>query len=383
VRVLINAVSARMGGAATHLPSFLRGIGALRPDDAFVAYVGAQWTAIPGLPANVRLERAAVPPGAVSLLRWHLRAVPGIIRRERPDVLVSLLNFGPLHPDVPHVLFERNPLYFCRYHLDTLRGAAAMRRAAERRLLDATMRAADRIVTPTAAMRQMIRAFHPRVEKEKFRVVHHGFGAEAFFTGEPLPASVAERMARARGLRLLYATHAASHKGIEQLLDAARLLRDRGGAFTLWLTVDRADWPEGVARYEAFIRRHGLEDAVVSLGRIPHRAIHALYAGAQIFVFPSLCESFGFPMVEAMGSGLPVIAADTPVNREICGQAAEYYPPLDTAALANRIARLAADEASRRRLADAARSRAAAFSWDRHVREAWDVVAELGRNVTA
>lgn len=383
MRVLINAVSARMGGAATHLPSFLRGIGALRPEDTFVAYVGAQWTAIPGLPANVRLERAAVPPGAVSALRWHLRTVPGLVRRERPDVLVSLLNFGPLHPDVPHVLFERNPLYFCRYHLDTLRGAAALRRRAERRLLDATMRAADRIVTPTAAMREMIRAFHPRLEEHKFRVVHHGFGAEAFFTGERLPPAVAERMGRARGIRLLYASHAASHKGIEQLLEAARLLVERGVAFTLWLTVERADWPEGVARYEAFIRAHGLDDVVVNLGRVPHDAIHAVYAGAELFVFPSLCESFGFPMVEAMGSGLPVIAADTPVNREICGPAAEYYAPLGSAALAERIAHLAASEPGRRRLAEAARARARSFSWDRHVREAWDVVAELGRNVTA
>lgn len=375
MRVLVNAASARMGGAATHLPPFLRGIARLRPQDTFIAYVGAQWS-IPDLPANVRLARVAVPPGALSVLRWHLQDVPRIVRRERPDVLVSLLNFGPLRAPVPHILFERNPLYFCRYHLARLRGAAALRRAAERRLLGATMAAADRVVTPTAAMREMIRAFHPGIPEEKFRVVPHGFGGAEFHTDAALDATTASVLRSARGIRLLCVTHAASHKGIEQLLEAARHLQARGVVFTLWLTVDRADWPTGVARYEAFIRAHDLRDCVINLGRIPHRAIHHVYRAADLFVFPSLCESFGFPMVEAMGSGLPVVAADTPVNREICAEAAEYYPPLNALALADRLQQLIADAGGRKRLAAAARSRAAAFSWDRHVCEVWDVLAE-------
>jgi len=239
------------------------------------------------------------------------------------------------------------------------------------------MARADRVVTPTAAMREMIRAFHPRLPAGKFRVVNHGFGGAEFFSGEPLEAAVAARLRAAQGVRLLYATHAAAHKGIDLLLEAVRLLHAAGVVLTLWLTIDRADWPAGVARYEEYIRVHGLHARVINLGRVGHRAIHHLYGAADLFVFPSLCESFGFPLVEAMGSGLPVVAADTPVNREICGEAAAYYPPLDAAAMAETIRGLAGDPARRQRLGTTARSRAAAFSWDRHVREVWEVLAEV------
>lgn len=377
MRVLINAVSAKMGGAATHLPHFLRGIGRLRADDSFIAYVGQRWS-IPGLPDNVRLENVPAPTGAVQSLRWHLREVPAAVRATRPDVLVSLLNFGPLRAVVPHVLFQRNPLYFCPYHLRTLRGVSAVRRRLERRLVGRIMAGADRIITPSAAMREMIRSFHPGLEATRFRVVHHGFGAAEFQTGGPLPDAVARTIGEASGVKLLYATHAASHKGIDILLDAVRRLHERRTPFTLWLTIDRADWPSGVARYRTFVAEHGLRGRVAILGRIPHDAIHRVYEAADLFVFPSLCESFGFPMVEAMGSGLPIIAADTPVNREICGSAADYYPALDGAALADRLTRLAQDPARREALRAASRMRAASFSWDRHVREVWDVLAEVG-----
>ncbi|MDC0033962.1 glycosyltransferase, partial [Alphaproteobacteria bacterium] len=64
------------------------------------------------------------------------------------------------------------------------------------------------------------------------------------------------------------------------------------------------------------------------------------YGSNDIFVFPSVSETFGFPLVEAMACGLPIIAADTLTNREICGQAALYFPPSDATALAGSIKEL-------------------------------------------
>lgn len=377
MRVLINAVSAKMGGAATHLPNFLRGIGRLRPQDAFVVCVGLQWAALEGLSANVHLLPIAALDGRPAQLRWHLSEVPALARAERADVLISLLNFGPLRAPLPHVVFERNPLYFCRLHLDTLGPVAAARTALERILLHRVMRGADRIVTPSAAMREMIRTFHPDLPPEKFRVVYHGFGAAEFLSSAVLPDEVSARLGAATGVRLLYATHAASHKGLDVLLDAARVLHARDFSFTLWLTIDRADWPAGVDRCAQYIRTHGLDGVVVMLGRIPHAAIHRVYHAADVFVFPSLCESFGFPLVEAMGSGLPIVAADTGVNRELCQDAAVYYPPLDSQALTEQVCVVAADAPLRERLRRAATSRAQVFSWERHVAEVWKVVTEV------
>ncbi|HYM68503.1 MAG TPA: glycosyltransferase family 1 protein [bacterium] len=373
VRILINAVSARMGGSATHLPNFLRTAGLRYPSDTFVACVNARWPA-PQLPGNVRLIRTGELRGRLAHAVWDQWGITRVQARERPDVLVSLLNFGPVRCRVPHVVFQRNPVYFCDYYLRGLTLRQTVMVTATRALAHAVMRGARRVVTPSAAMRDMIRAFYPGLPAERFRVVPHGFGLEAFRTTTPLPAEVAAVLARSEGTRLLYVSHAASYKGVEILLEATRLLRDAQVPSTTWLTIAPEDWPEGFPRYEAFIKRHALADRVRLLGRVPHGAVHHVYAAADLFVHPSLCESFAFPLVEAMASGVPVIAADRPLNHEMCGDAAAFYPPEDPAALASEITRLRGDADGRRRMADRGQVLARRFSWERHVDEVMDVV---------
>jgi glycosyltransferase involved in cell wall biosynthesis len=88
------------------------------------------------------------------------------------------------------------------------------------------------------------------------------------------------------------------------------------------------------------------------------------YAGAAAFIFPSLAEGFGLPVIEAMGCGCPVIASDIPVFREVAGDAALFFDPHDPAALADMMRR-SLDSSVRTPLASAGRKRAADFSWDK------------------
>ncbi len=375
MRIVVNAVAARMGGATTHLPNFLQTAGRRYPDDLFIACVNRSWQA-PALPENVRLIRTDDLRGRLAHAAWDQWGISRVAARERADVLVSLLNFGPARPRIPHVVFERNPVYFCEYYLRGLRGRQALEVKATRALAHAVMRGARRVVTPSAAMRDMIRAFYPRLPEARFRVVPHGFGLDAFRTDAPLPERAADAVAQSTGVKLLYVSHAASYKGVEILLEASRILRDAGIDSTTWLTVAKEDWPEGFPRYEAFIAAHRLEDRVRLLGRIPHGAVHRLYETADLFVHPSLCESFSFPLVEAMASGLPVIAADRPLNREMCGEAASFYPPEDARALASEIIRLRDDPTRRARMVAEGRVLAQRFSWDTHVDQVMAVVAD-------
>ena len=376
LRIVVNAVAARMGGAATHLPNFLQTAGARHPDDVFIACVNSEWR-LPSLPPNVRLIDVGALRNRAAHAAWDQWGVARVAGRERADVLLSLLNFGPVRPPVPHVVLERNPVYFCPFHLATLGRFRALEVSATRALAYAVMRAAQWIVTPSAAMREMIRAYCPDLPLEKFRVIPHGFGETAFRAGVALPGDAAARMADSHGIRVLYVSHAASYKGIEVLLEASRVLRDDGGLpATTWLTIARDDWPEGFFRYLSFIKRHRLEAQVRLLGRIPHGAVHRVYEAADVFVYPSLCESFGFPLVEAMTSGLPIVAADLPLNHEMCGDAAVYYPAREPDALAGEIVRVARDERLRAALGAAGRLRARRFSWDDHVDQVMAVVRE-------
>jgi glycosyltransferase involved in cell wall biosynthesis len=73
---------------------------------------------------------------------------------------------------------------------------------------------------------------------------------------------------------------------------------------------------------------------VVTAGRVSDAELTALYRSSTAFIFPSLYEGFGIPPLEAMANNCPVLASDIPSVREVCGTAAEYFPPLDEAALA-------------------------------------------------
>jgi len=107
---------------------------------------------------------------------------------------------------------------------------------------------------------------------------------------------------------------------------------------------------------------------IVSLGNYKYEALPELYRSQDVFVFPSVSETFGHPMAEAMSSGLPVVAADTPVNREICGDAALYFEPFSVTKLADCIQQLDSDKKLRESLPKIGRQRALEkFGWEDHV----------------
>jgi glycosyltransferase involved in cell wall biosynthesis len=99
-------------------------------------------------------------------------------------------------------------------------------------------------------------------------------------------------------------------------------------------------WEEGANDYQSLKR--GEAEGYLKLETVARDDLPQTYGNYDIFIFPSVSETFGFPLAEAMASGLPVIAADSLINREICGPAALYYPPFNSDVLAKRIRQLRA-----------------------------------------
>jgi glycosyltransferase involved in cell wall biosynthesis len=124
--------------------------------------------------------------------------------------------------------------------------------------------------------------------------------------------------------------------------------------------------------------RPGHVDAAQPLGYVPERDLPGLYAGARAFVLPSLYEGFGLPCVEAMASGVPVVASDRGALPETCGGAALLVDPGDGRALADAVLAAATDEPLRERLIAAGRERARAFTWDRSARTTHALLTEAG-----
>ncbi len=140
-----------------------------------------------------------------------------------------------------------------------------------------------------------------------------------------------------------------------------------------------AGGPPGWSRDEAArIARLGLAGRVRHAGRVSDAELAALYRGAACFVYPSLYEGFGLPVLEAYGCGTPVALSRTSSLPEVGGEWGFYFDPRDAADLRRALSR-AVDEAPRERAAraESARAWAAAFTWDRTARALLDLYRRL------
>jgi glycosyltransferase involved in cell wall biosynthesis len=129
----------------------------------------------------------------------------------------------------------------------------------------------------------------------------------------------------------------------------------------------------------AAVRECGLEDAVVFTGRVPEEELPAWYTGAELLVFPSRYEGFGFPPLEAMACACPVVVSDAASLLEVTGGAALVAPVGDARAFAERASEILTDPDLRARLVERGLARAAEFSWTRAARETaavWEAVLD-------
>jgi glycosyltransferase involved in cell wall biosynthesis len=126
---------------------------------------------------------------------------------------------------------------------------------------------------------------------------------------------------------------------------------------------------EDAARLEQLVERgHG---RVVRLGYVSDAVLAGLYAGAELFAYPSSYEGFGLPVVEAMAAGVPVVTTDATALVEVAGGAARIVPlgPELPARLGAALAELAADPQARKELVERGHDRAAGFTWSRTARD--------------
>jgi glycosyltransferase involved in cell wall biosynthesis len=138
--------------------------------------------------------------------------------------------------------------------------------------------------------------------------------------------------------------------------------------------------PPNRSRVEALIAALELESRVHRPGIVPEEDLPGLFAGADVFLYPTLYEGFGLPVVEAMACGVPVLTSATSALQEVAGGYAYLCDPMDVDAIARGIVELATDPARRAEFASLGLRRAADFSWDRAAQQTLQVYAQaLGR----
>jgi glycosyltransferase involved in cell wall biosynthesis len=121
------------------------------------------------------------------------------------------------------------------------------------------------------------------------------------------------------------------------------------------------------------VNRLGLQDRVRFLGYVPLDDLIGLYSAASVFVYPSLYEGFGLPILEAMSCGCPVITSNTSAMPEVAGDAALLIDPCSVEAIVGAISRVLDDPAVAAELREKGLARARLFSWERCAQETLEV----------
>jgi len=374
MHLFINSLAASAGGGLTYIRNVLPQLSAQPGIQVTVALSPALRQEFRGLSNVAFLE----PEISQSRRFWYEQSVlPDLIRRSHADVLLSTGNFALRKSPVPQILLSRNSLYTSQdFYRDLIS------RHEYRIWLDTHLRArlakksigwADVTVAPSQSFADELH----RWTGARVRAIHHGFDHEAFVRdATPLAPEVEEKLrATGESLKLLFVSHYNYYRNFETLIRALPLLREQLSSrpIKLLLTCNLAFGKNpGAYRAKAasaLVKKLGLDETVVELGAIPYRQLHLLYGRADLYVTPAYTETFAHPLVEAMASGLPVIASDLPVHREICGEAAAYFPRFSAEALAATVAQIAQTPTAARRMRAAGLERSGQFSWKTHVEE--------------
>lgn len=365
--VVVNAVAAKMGGGAVYLRELAQVLAQRGTRDRFIFHVPPELADLKAaLPSNIEWRiTSAGHAGVVRRLWWDQVTLRRILRREGADVLYSPGNFGLLSSPVPQVLLLQNalyssPLYRARF---VPRKSWGFRLAFALRtwLQCVSVRRATVVMTPSRALLNELTAT--------------GFVLPLSARVNPLGTSIVPSTTHPREprpFRLLFPVFYYEYKNLGTLLEAMKRLRQQHGLEVELVTT--ADPNSALARgaaTSAADRELASDPALASCVRFiesrPPEKMGELYSACDLFVYPTLVESFGLPLVEAMACGLPVVASDIPVNRELAGDAPLYFQPLDAEELAGKVAQVARDAELRASMSRASLEQARPYTWSAHV----------------
>ncbi len=358
---LVFLVPGETGGMETYARELVEALVTVAPDLQLTAFVNREAAAACDGPWGGLIPAVTVPVRARNRVQWvrgEQELVPRLAARAGVDLVHSLGSTGP-----GWGRFRRVSTIHDLHYRTVPEAHFGMRALGMRVLVPLSARRAHRVIADSQTVRAQLLTLL-RLPPEKVDVVPLGLGRSR--RSEPL----AERELRRRlGVGdddplLLSVSAKRPHKNLAALIDALALLApDRRPVLVL---------PGYPTEHEADLRRRaatlGVDDRTRFLGWVDGAELEGLYASAVGFVFPSLSEGFGLPVLEAMSRGVPVACSGVGAVAEVAGDAALRFDPSSPRAIAHALERLLTDQAEAERLRVAGRARAAGFTWEQTAR---------------
>lgn len=362
------ALDARMAGSVptglgTYAEQLTRALVTIDREHSYVVIRGPEYS-FP-LPPGARVEEVVLP-GDLDTPR-NLVHGPAISRLGL-DLYHSLHHFLPLALRVPRVVLTLHDLIWIEHpRLIIEGGLGAIHRTAThlfgRAAMGQAMRRADRIISVSAHSRDRALGYY-RLDPSRIVVVHHGVDHQAFPFGADKKRSPPYflTLGNTRPYKNMPTALRVFASCARRHADVRLVVAGRGDSIRTLLPLARA---------------LGIADRVRFVGPLPHAELIGLLHGATALVFPSIVEGFGFPVLEAMATGCPVVASNIPTVVEVAGDAALLCDPADPDQFAGAMMRLLDDDTVRADLALRGCERAARFSWERCAAETLAVYQQL------
>lgn len=352
-------------GVGHYTQQLIRHLPRVDPDDRYVAwYLHARGLFRPrrffedvGAP-NLEEAASRFPARVFQPVSWRLRAPRVEWLAGRFDAFLAT-NFLP--PPTGHM--ERTVLVVHDLAWAVYPETAPQIDDRWRRRLRKAVRACGAVIVPSVSAKGDLVARYG-VPEERVHAVAHGVDASAF-------ASVTEaRVTEARtrfGIPERYVLFVGGIEPRKNLIGLVRAFAASGVDATLVIAGGRVRWfPSEEARVWAEVRSlpEPARSRVVMTGYVSDEDKHTLISGARALAYPSLYEGFGFPVVEAMAAGTPVLTSNVSSLPEVAGEDAVLVDPKDVHAIAEGLRRVLTDDALRERLIGPGRARAAGYTWE-------------------
>ena len=352
---LVFLVPGETGGMEVYARELIAALAAERPDLTLTAFVNCE-AAESGGPWTEVADVVTVPVHARNRAEWvrgEQQLLPRLARRAGVDVLHSLASTAPAAGRFRRVVTIHDLHY--RVVPDAHFGVRGL---GMRVLVPLAANRSHRIIAISQSTAADIDRYL-RVPASLVDVIPEGVGAS--INAEPEPeALLRERHGLGERRVALSVSAKRHHKNLLRLLEALAAIATAGRPV---LVIPGYPTPHELELRER-ARALGIEDDVRFLDWVSAAELEGLYALADVFVFPSLYEGFGLPVLEAMRRGVPVACSDRSSLPEVAGTAALLFDPEDPRAITAVMQRILGDPSEAQRLRAAGRKQAARFTWE-------------------